>query len=247
MTQIVQQNIAVVSILNLKQEADDGVRREAFAEVGLRGRQIVRLITEEGVEEVPQVGVVRIVLLEGCDGNRVGDGLDDATSVRDGEDLVGAQPHRDSFASKDHGDSEDELRCQLLLPQIVVGLDEDGNELPIGMRPIDGLGAYPVLLVHPLLLEDDRRWPCLVRLAWILLDAISRTGPFVGARGGLRSSIRHAMRAVGLMIAVVVVVVVGGGNSIAWSVLRDDHGGHHQRIVHGIHHALLGHTGVNTG
>mmetsp|Transcript_22024 Transcript_22024/g.65230 ORF Transcript_22024/g.65230 Transcript_22024/m.65230 type:complete len:232 (-) Transcript_22024:80-775(-) len=106
-------------------------------------------------EERVQIRKVGIVPLETVEGNGIGDRLDHASPIGQGHNLVGVQPRRDVGAGQYRRHATYQLGGELLLTQIVVRFDKDGEETPPGVRAEGGLRAEAFLLGGPILLEDD--------------------------------------------------------------------------------------------
>mmetsp|Transcript_42215 Transcript_42215/g.123609 ORF Transcript_42215/g.123609 Transcript_42215/m.123609 type:complete len:310 (+) Transcript_42215:3-932(+) len=120
----VQQDVAVVPVLDLQQVAYDRVGRERLHKVAPRaveGRGVRAAVAP--LEELGEgVAVGRHRLLKRIERLGVWHHLDEARGGRRGEDAVGAQPQRQLRMAEDALEVEDELHGKLLLQQLVVRL-----------------------------------------------------------------------------------------------------------------------------
>mmetsp|Transcript_1029 Transcript_1029/g.3778 ORF Transcript_1029/g.3778 Transcript_1029/m.3778 type:complete len:398 (+) Transcript_1029:808-2001(+) len=153
----VQQDVAVVPVLELKEVGHDARGGQRFYEVGSRLRQPRARGAKVALEEVQQSVVVRVVAPERVERDRVWHGLDEARVWRRGQHVVRRQPDGHVRVAKNRRRLRKELRSKLFLAQVVARLDDHGHEAPAGDVVAARFGAEALFDCGPPLAEDDCR------------------------------------------------------------------------------------------
>mmetsp|Transcript_8766 Transcript_8766/g.14749 ORF Transcript_8766/g.14749 Transcript_8766/m.14749 type:complete len:210 (-) Transcript_8766:457-1086(-) len=149
MTPVVQQNIPVVPILDLQQETNHGITGERFNKVRLGVDILVGAFSKMIIKELSQRCKVGIVAFERVNRDGVGDGFNYTTTIGQRHNLVRAQPNGNLLLGQDGCHTVNQLRSQLFLSQIIIGLDEDWHETPTRVGSKDRFGAQAFLLCFP--------------------------------------------------------------------------------------------------
>ncbi len=131
----VHQNVPVVAVLDLQDVAHYAVGSQAARKVGPGNAEPVwpahapfELLLKPGREG----GVVWVIFLEAVQGNGVGDGLNEPRAGVHGKDVVSLEPHGHLGGPENGGKLGQQLGHKLLLPQVVIGLDDAGQQPPAG-------------------------------------------------------------------------------------------------------------------
>jgi hypothetical protein len=189
-TKSVQENVSVVAILDLQEIANDAIARQGADEVlsgDPKGWSV--LIAKENFKEMFEVDVLRHLPSQNIEGNGVRDGFDETGGGRERNDPVGSQPAIHFPSEEDRIDLGDELACTLLLSQVIVALDDHGNQ-SVARNMTDGTaGAYSLFFHAPSLLEHDhRQWsPLLIQpYSRIIVEREGRASFFLGCSDWVR-------------------------------------------------------------
>eukprot|EP00304_Pavlova_gyrans_P009438 CAMPEP_0206048210 /NCGR_PEP_ID=MMETSP1466-20131121/23461_1 /ASSEMBLY_ACC=CAM_ASM_001126 /TAXON_ID=44452 /ORGANISM="Pavlova gyrans, Strain CCMP608" /LENGTH=321 /DNA_ID=CAMNT_0053423253 /DNA_START=299 /DNA_END=1262 /DNA_ORIENTATION=+ len=150
----VQEDVAVVPVLDLQQVGDDRPRRAALREEregALEGPAMLRAV--HGFKDLEQRAPA-LALLHRVHGDGVGHHLHQPAVGRRGHDAAGVQLQRQARLVEAGLDHADELHRKLLLAQVVVRLDDHGHQGPALDHAVGGGGGDAALALVPRLAED---------------------------------------------------------------------------------------------
>ena len=156
-TVFVDHDVAVVAVLDVEDIADEGIRGKGLDEVEASSFIALRGLRAKVVEKVvlKTVHAIGELLLDAVNTHGVVDALHDTRVMVGGDDLVDLETQVDVADHEDLGDLVDELHSELLLAQVVVGLDDQFNEFPGLQGAEDRLLADAVGLLVEKLVEEE--------------------------------------------------------------------------------------------
>mmetsp|Transcript_8100 Transcript_8100/g.30425 ORF Transcript_8100/g.30425 Transcript_8100/m.30425 type:complete len:296 (-) Transcript_8100:718-1605(-) len=128
---VVQKDIAVVPILDLQHVAGNGVASKAPHKISpsvFERRASLR--SEVEAEEVHERRIRRKVAPKAVQADGIADRLDDPAACARCNNVVRPEPDGNLCLLPDLPDGMQQLRCELLLPEIVVRLDDDREQPP---------------------------------------------------------------------------------------------------------------------
>lgn len=128
----VDHDVSVVPVLDLQNVANERIGGEGLAEV--LTRCLVGL-APRGAELIPEVVddaylLSSKLLFDARDAQRIVAYFDQAASLSGGEDLVRLEPQVDLLLFEYLIKLTNQLDCELLLPDVVICLHDDAEELP---------------------------------------------------------------------------------------------------------------------
>mmetsp|Transcript_1900 Transcript_1900/g.4203 ORF Transcript_1900/g.4203 Transcript_1900/m.4203 type:complete len:233 (-) Transcript_1900:2535-3233(-) len=185
MSRVIDQDVSVVSIFDLQQVADHGVGSERQHEV-LTSFLVHPLAPPVPLLEVAaEVGLLcsslpaAQLLLEPVQADGVGDDLDQPSVGRSREDLVRLQPHWEVRFLEDLLEESDKLHRELLLPQVVSALDDNGDQLPSDLGAMRAGRANPFFQLLPRLAQSVCQVVSIIHKLLAIRLRLKRRQPWV--------------------------------------------------------------------
>mmetsp|Transcript_32302 Transcript_32302/g.74679 ORF Transcript_32302/g.74679 Transcript_32302/m.74679 type:complete len:250 (-) Transcript_32302:397-1146(-) len=185
----VEENVAVVPILDREHVTHHGVGGEGRGEVPLGFRYARREGTVRHLEvrgqsrarvllAIHPLLLLQLPLFESVNRDRVGQDLDRARGGIRCDDPVGLEVEGQARFLKDTPTELNQLQCTDLLPKVVVRFDDHTDEVPAWPMPLRRLSFNAGSLRFPALAERQRKRESFV-VGGVLLDLPLKIGIFI--------------------------------------------------------------------